>query len=393
MSLFAAQASFVALGPILPAVARDFGVSTATAGQLRAVSALAGGVTALSLRRLARHFGTRDLLLVGLTLIIGASIASATAGAFAVLAAAQVAVGAGVAIVLTAGVAAAADWSPPGRRANVLAWALVGQPAAWVVGMPVIGSVSTLGWRLGWLAVPLPAALVALIAVAARRRDPAAAAPVAWRSLLGRGEIARWAAGELLAFAGWGGTLVFAGAVFVESYGLSPRTTGLLLGLAAVAYFPGTILARRHVEARARALLVALGTAAGGAVTAFGMLRPAAWFSLLVFAAAVAMAGGRAIAGSAFGLGAAPDQRVTVMAIRAAATQFGYLVGAGLGGLAVAAGGYGALGALLGTLFMGSALTHVAPGRTARARRSRRGEPVASRVRAVAASTAVDSPC
>ena len=40
------------------------------------------------------------------------------------------------------------------------------------------------------------------------------------------------------------------------------------------------------------------------------------------------------------------------MSVRAAATQFGYLVGAGLGGLALAAGGYSLLGVVLATLFV-----------------------------------------
>ena len=360
LSLFAAQASVLVLAPILPAVARDFGISTATGGQLRAVSAMAGGLTALGLGRLARRLGVRDLLVAGLALDALGLLASAAAPTFAVLAAAQVAIGAGVAIVLTAGVAAAADWSPAGRRSRVLAWTLLGQPAAWVAGMPIVGAVEAVDWRLCWVVVPLASAVVAVLAVRARRPDPPATAAVAWRSLLRRGPVAGWAVGELLAFAGWGGTLVYAGALFVESHGLSPRDTGVLLGIAALAYFPGTLLARRHVETSPRALLIGLGVAAAVTVAVFGLVRPAAWFSWLVFAASVGLAGGRAIAGSAFGLDSAPDERVAVMAVRAAATQFGYLLGAGLGGLALAVGGYGVLGAVLGALFLGAVLPHVA---------------------------------
>ena len=363
LCLFAAQASFLVLAPILPEVAQEFGVSTAIAGQLRAVSAVAGGLTALGLGRLARRLGVRDLLLTGLALNAAGSIASAEAPAFAVLAVAQIAIGAGVAIILTAGVAAAAEWSAREQRTKVLAWTLVGQPAAWVVGMPVVGAVSAVSWRLCWLAIPFASAVVALLAVGSRRPDAPADAPVAWRSLLRRREIAAWASGELLAYAAWGGTLVYAGALFVESHGLSPRTTGVLLGIAALAYFPGTMLARRRVAASARELLIGLGTAAAAAIAVFGLVRPAPWFSWLVFAAGVGLAGGRAIAGSAFGLDSAPGQRVGVMAVRAAATQFGYLLGAGLGGVALAVGGYGALGGLLGMLFLGGVLPHLAAGR------------------------------
>jgi hypothetical protein len=42
----------------------------------------------------------------------------------------------------------------------VVARALAGAPAAWIVGMPVIGLVAEVNWRLAFLAVPLPAAVV-----------------------------------------------------------------------------------------------------------------------------------------------------------------------------------------------------------------------------------------
>jgi predicted MFS family arabinose efflux permease len=78
-----------------------------------------------------------------------------------------------------------------------------------------------------------------------------------------------------------------------------------------------------------------------------------------VLAIAMGFAGARTIAGSAFGLDAAPEQRVGVMGIRAAAVQLGYLLGAGLGGMALAAGGYGALGSLLALLFLLAVVPHL----------------------------------
>jgi predicted MFS family arabinose efflux permease len=75
----------------------------------------------------------------------------------------------------------------------------------------------------------------------------------------------------------------------------------------------------------------------------------------------MAAIGGRTIAGSSFGLDAAPDQRVAVMSLRAAAIQFGYLLGAASGGAALAAGGYGVLGATLGALFLLGVAPHLRP--------------------------------
>jgi predicted MFS family arabinose efflux permease len=358
--LFAAQAGFLTLAPILPEVARDFGVETSTAGQLRAVSGVAGAVVALSAGTLARRVGTRDQLLAGCTLLALGSLGSAAAPSFALLAAAQVAVGAGFATVLSTGIAAAAEWTAPECRYRVLAWTLLGQPAAWVLGMPVIGLVSDLGWRWTWVIVPFSASGLALVALSTRHKDaPAVAQHRAAVSPWRRPQVAAWATGELLAYTAWTGALVFGGALFVESYELSAAATGAILGAAALGYFPGTLLARRHVEAGSRRLLVVLGVASALMVGAFGLVRPAWWLSALVLATAMGVVGGRTIAGSAFGLDAAPEQRVGVMGIRAAAVQLGYLLGAGLGGVALAAGGYGALGALLALFFVLAVVPHL----------------------------------
>ena len=57
------------LSPILVDVAREFGVSTATAGQLRSISGATGGVTALVLATAARRPGLRELLSLGAALV------------------------------------------------------------------------------------------------------------------------------------------------------------------------------------------------------------------------------------------------------------------------------------------------------------------------------------
>jgi len=259
LCLFAVQASVIALSPVLAEVAADFDVSTATAGQLRSVSGLVAGFTAVAMGRLSGRLGLRELLLAGLAVLAAGSLLSAAAPAFAVLAAAQAAVGAGLAMVLSAGLAAAAEWSLPEQRARVLSWALLGQPFAWIVGMPTIGLLGGLSWRWGWLAVPFLASALAFAAVARRPADGRREPPVgAWGLLRRDRRVAGWALGELFAWSAWAGTLVFAGALFVESYGASTATAGFLLGLAAVAYLPGNMLARRHVEGSARLLAAEL---------------------------------------------------------------------------------------------------------------------------------------
>ncbi|MGE5282379.1 MAG: MFS transporter [Chloroflexota bacterium] len=357
--LFAVQAGVIALSPVLAHVAADFGVSTATAGQLRSVSGLVAGLVAVSMGRLASRFGLREMLIAGLATLAGGSLLSAAAPSFAVLAAAQVAVGAGIALILSGALAAAAEWSVPERRAHVLSWTLLGQPFAWIVGMPVIGLLGAISWRWGWIAVPFAAAVLALVAIAARpadhRREPRVRT---WRMLADDRVVAGWALGELFAWSAWAGALVYAGALFVESYGVSTATAGVLLGLAAVAYLPGNMLARRHVDTSARQLAAAVPPLAAAIVVVFGAWRPAVGVSGAVFALLAFVVAARTIAGSALGLEVCSQRRVFAMRIRTAANQFGYLGGSAIGGVALAVGGYAALGVAFGVMFALSAVPH-----------------------------------
>jgi predicted MFS family arabinose efflux permease len=356
LCLFAAQAGVIALSPVLVEVARDLDVSTALAGQLRTVAGLVAGVTALALPRVGGRIGLGRQLLGGAMLLAVGALMSTAAPNLTLLAAAQVPVGAGIAIMTTAGTLAAAVWVLPERRPTVLSWALVGQPAAWIVGQPLIGLVAAGGWRYAWLVLPLPAALFAGAAVGSRRGEqPSSMPPRNVRAALAAPGLGRWLAAELLANTAWAATLVYAGALFVESYGTSTELTGAVLAIGAGAYVAGNQVLRRFVERDARRLLVVLSVALAMTTALFGASRPSTVISAVLFSAAAFAAGGRTFISSAFGLAAPAELRPGAMAMRAASMQFGYFAGSFLAGAALAMGGYPAFGSLIGVLFVAAA--------------------------------------
>jgi MFS transporter, DHA1 family, inner membrane transport protein len=360
LCMFAAQAALLVLSPILPRVAADLGVTTSTAAQLRSVSGIVAGGVAVWLAMWAPRRALRPTLAAGLLLLAASTAASAAAPTFAVLAAAQVGVGVALALLLSGALTAAGEWTPA-TQSKTLSWALVGQPAAWIVGMPLAGAVAVVSWRYAWLALPFAASVVALVALSARPADPAVQVtrsdePSLWSHRGSRG----WAFGELVAYGGWAGTLVFAGALFLESYGVSTATVGLVLGGVAVAYLPGNFLARRWVDRRPRTLLIGGALVSAVGVATFGAARPSPVWSAVVLGALAFVAGARTIAGSARGLAIAPSCKLQAMSVRTAAVQFGYLIGALVGGAALAAGGYVALGYALGALYAVAAVPHVA---------------------------------
>ena len=359
VALAASQAALIVLNPVLPEIADDLGVSVATAGQLRTVSGLVAGATALATGLLAASVGLRELLGAGLAVLALGSLLSAVAPGFTVLAIAQALVGAGIGISYSGAVAAVAEWAEEAERSRVLSVVLLGPPLSWVVGMPIVGLVGERSWRLAWVVVPLAISVVACLLLARRPSTPPAATRADLRAVLREPGVARWSAGELLAFSAWAGTLVFAGAFFVESYDLSIAATGVVLGFGALAYLPGNLLFRRWVDEHDRILLVALALGAACTVVVLDTVRVSVWVSIALFAVLSFLAGGRTLAGGSRSLHLAPELRLGVTGVRTAALQLGYFVGSAVGGVALGARGYTGLGVALGALFVAASVPHL----------------------------------
>lgn len=351
--MFASQAGVLVLSPILSDIADEFHVSVARAGQVRIVAAPLAAVVALAAGRALVRFSPRALLLAGTVLLALGSLASSIAPTFALLGVAQIPMWAGIAILIAAGVAATGAWSEPSERSRVVAHALAGPPSAWIVGMPIIGAVAEIDWRLAFVALPLPAAVLAGIAAAARPSDsPIPGARVSLAGILGRRVARRWAVAELAANSAWAGTLVFSGALFTERYGLSTATTGCLLALIAAVYLGGTQLAGRSDPTRARRAMLEGTFAASAAVAVTWAFTPSAVVTTLLFALAAFVAATRTVAGTVYGFSIAGDLSREVGSIRASTSQMGYLIGSLAGGAALAIGDFTALSLAFGGLFL-----------------------------------------
>ena len=356
LCVFAAQSGAIALSPVLAAVAAEFDVSTSVVGQLRSVAGLAAGLASLALPSAARRFGLSRLLRAGAALLAVASLASAAAPTLSLLALAQVPIGIAVSVLMATATSAAGHWADAPARGRVLGWALIGSPAAWIVGMPALGLLGGASWRLGWLALPLAAALAAFVAVPDRRDTPSENRG-GLRVALADPVLRRWLLAELAANSAWLGTLVYAGALFAETYATPPAAIGVLLALAAVAFALGNLIFRRFVAGASPTALVRLAVGMALLVGLFGAFRPAPAVSAVLLAAASFLGGGRTLLGNAYGLAvAAPERRLPAMAARAAANQFGAFIGAATAGAALAAGGYTLFGLVLALELVLSAL-------------------------------------
>jgi predicted MFS family arabinose efflux permease/ribosomal protein S18 acetylase RimI-like enzyme len=360
LAFVASQSGVLVLSPILSEVADDFGISIAAAGQLRIIAAPLAVVAALVAGRLLTRFSPRALLGAATVLIAVGSIASAASPSFTLLALAQIPVWIGISSILAAGIAAMAAWTEPEQRPRVVAHAFAGPPAAWIVGMPLIGLVAEVHWRLAFLVLPLPAAVLAGLAVLARPHDsPIPRAETSLRRFLRRSDGRRWALGEQCANAAWSGMLVFSGALLTEHYGMSTTATGVALAAVAVAYLLGNRRAGRGSAERARRTMLASSLVGAVTILLTWTFTPAVALTLLLFAASGALVATRTVAGTVYGFNVAGDLGREVGTIRAVTTQFGYLVGALIGGAALELGGFPLLGVAFGGLLVASTLPYL----------------------------------
>jgi DHA1 family inner membrane transport protein len=357
LCLFSGQAAVLVLVPLLPQIAAEFGVPVGAVGQLRALSGFVAGVSALALASIGPRLDLRRALAAGAGMLGLGSALSAAAPDFLVLAMAQVPIGLGLALVVSAAIAATGEWGGPGERARLLSWALLGQPAAWIVGTPLVGLVAATGWRTA-CAIPAIASILTLIGLARLPvRPPDRSRSTASGTTGQPAAVAIWIVGELLAYAGWSGFLVYSAALFIQAYGTSPAAAALLVTIGAVSYLPGNVVARRLPAGR-RLPLILLAMGLGGGILVFGAVRLGVAWSAGVLTLLGVLAGFRTFLASAFGLQLAPEGKMALMSLRTAATQFGYVIGASLGGAALVLGGYAALGVVLAVMFGLAALVH-----------------------------------
>lgn len=338
------------LTPIVVAVSRDLGASVSAVGQARTVLAAVACVAAFRAGSLIDRFGVRPLIVWGSALALAGALATALAPSLPAFYAGHVVVGLGVAALLSAGFAGVGAWFPERDAAWALGYVVGSQSLAWIVGNPVIGLLTEAGsWRLGYL-VPATIATLSLVAgltaprpavrdvpdgggIAGVARDPSAR---------------RWAVAELVAYSAWTAELTYAGAFYIQTYGVGEGSVGFLLAIGSVAFLIATLSAHRFaVRFERRFLVVVSGLGMGALLALFLNVTPAVWFSLTVICGVAVCAGLRSTGSSALGLSQLPAHPGSMMAARTVSAQLGYMVGAVVGGLVLAVAGFGTLGWVL----------------------------------------------
>lgn len=378
IATIASQSSMASVPPLFVAISRDFGVSVGSVGLVRSVSAAGAVLMTLLVGGWIHRHGARSVMILGGLLAAGGALASALAPGLATLAAGQLLVGTGIACLLSSGFAGAGEFFAPEARNWAVGWITALQSLAWIVGVPLVGVIADgIGWRAAFI-VPATFALIAagsavLFAPKLDRDLKAADERTGLLAALTDAAARRWTLAELIAFAVWTGEITYVAAFYIETYGLSEATVGLLLPTGSLAFMVGSTLAERAAGRYSRRAVLALSALGMGVVACVIFnYHPTVAFTAIVGLAIGVCAGLRAANSSTLALDQLPDLPGAMMAARTAAVQVGYLIGAAIGGVAIDAAGYGSLGVIMITgMALSAAVMWGVPSRTAGGLRAR----------------------
>ena len=332
---------------VLEPLARDLGVSIATAGQLATAFAVAYALSAPLLVSLTARLPRRPVLVAALAVFALANAGMALAPDFTSLVPLRIISAVAAAVYMPVAMGIAVTLSGPGQQGRAMAVVLFGLTAAFLGGIPLgtwIGSTS--GWRASF-SFAASLGLVSLLVIGPT--IPRLAGSASSRGLRGLGVIRRPAvAGTLLvtmlAFVAVFCTNAYIGPILTRAAGLDGRGIALmqvLLGLGGVLGVPlGGMLAGRRRTPIVVACMIAAIVLAQPVYSIF-MLVPG-WSATL---ASVVVIGAAMILASAalFALGPvqqdrligfAPDERDIVLSLNASALFLGQGIGAVVGGIA-----------------------------------------------------------
>jgi predicted MFS family arabinose efflux permease len=352
LATVATQSSIVVLAPLMVEIGRDLDASLSEVGLARSVLAATAVAVSLAIGPLIDRSGVRPLLLAGALFALAGAGLTAASPALLAFYAAHLVTGIGVACMLSAGFAGVPAYFGEEQAAWAVGWVVGAQSLAWIAGNPAIGLLAEGGsWRLAYL-VPAVAAGLALAAAAlaprGRRSADAGGTGEGLAAVFRDPSARRWSAAELVAYSAWTAELTYAGAFYIENYGVSESEVGVLLSVGSIVFLlVSTNTARLTERVPRKPVIVVSALLMGLILVPVLNLTPSVWFTLGLFCAMAMFAALRSTAASALGLAQLPGRPGAMMGARTASSQVGYMIGAAAGGGVLALADFGALGFVL----------------------------------------------
>ena len=359
-AIFLTFTVFGMLAPLLVELAAEFQTSVAVAGQLAAATSIAWAIAAPLVGPWSDTYGRRLVVLTGLMLMALGVLGSVLAWSYGSMLGFRLLTGLGMAAIAPSCLAIAADIFPPEQRGKAVGWlisatgvgaalgipgvVLLADAGGWQLPFYVIGALLLVLWVLLWVWLPRSQQETGqAIGIFSRFREVGSNGR-AWYVL----------GANILIVGAFSGVFTYLAAYLIETYSMSARATALPLTLAGLGVILGSFLGGRATGLTRRLPVVTVSLLFGGLVAALVFITKASPWAIVALASGV----GAFLAmswpvTSVLLIELAGRSRATALGLFAFSNQTGNVVGASLGGLMLALGGF----PLVGIFCLGAAVT------------------------------------
>jgi MFS transporter, DHA1 family, inner membrane transport protein len=353
LASFLAVVNFAAASPFFPEIARDLDTTIPLLGQVTTALTLLSAVLGLGIGPLADRYGYRRLIVGGVVAVACNLLGTGLAPSYPALLMLAIVGGLGDAVLFGLPLAIAGTLFSGAARHRAVSLISAALPAGTVIGIPLLTAIGGVtGWRGVFVGSGVATLGVACLAAAwlpaespsrdGWRRESLLAA---YRPLLrNRSLLVVYGVSGLRA-AAWVGMLIYLGAFLFQAFGFGPDRIGLAYMAAGVGVLLGSLATARILGRVPPRPLVAITTIGQGLLFAAIYTAPLSDVVTVALLAAAGFVGAMAFVGVATVLvEETPLGAATTMVLNGSIFNLGTAVGAALGGLLLAHGGFGALG-------------------------------------------------
>ncbi len=345
-----------------------FGYSVGVMGQILAIASSVGIVTTLVVGALSVRFKHSWLLMVGLAFFCVSALACGFASSAITWFVGSSLGVLGSSMVTPMLLTAIGDYFPQEKRPGAIGWINTSGALAYSIGQPAIGLIASLsGWRLGYLGLILPIALLGLfLSLVGLPAESHMTHPTASRVgyLEGFSQIVRNRSafacliGVVFWNAGFVSILTYSTSFYREQFMMSmPLMSILNIGRMLCYIFASLVCGRLLNRYERRSITVSTGVL-GGLSTIVFFLMPDLWISLIVSCLSYLFTGLVSVAMASLILEQIPRLRGTMMSLYTTAGTIGTALGGLFGGLLLVSFNYEIMGAFLGFMYIMSATVY-----------------------------------
>ena len=344
----------LALGPFLPQVANDLGTTVVLVGQVPALVTTLAALLGLVIGPLADHYGYGRTLLIGMLAATISTVATGLAPSYGFLLLVAMVGAIGRAAVQPAAQATVAARFPVETdRRRAMSRVQMGTSGAAIVGIPLLTVIATIGdWRLAYLTL---AGLGVFSLIVLWRTIPSDESSdeghlqlrgvlATYVPLLRHGAtlsvIAATLVGNIGAWVVWS----YLSAFLVQVHGFTLQDVGWVYLAGGSGVMIGTMISGTRLGARPRSLMIG-GRACSAVLLACAMIPPLPGVAVAAIVSLAMVLHGTYGVPNLMVLNAeSPAGRATTMTLNNSAITLATALGGVVGGIAIAVGGYPALG-------------------------------------------------